>query len=305
MLAVIFLLASCSKSDNSAYDPNWTDDNAFARQDNPFNSAYKSNLSSATNSLNSTDAASLNNLVASTDDINPADEISGWTAELEAQAQAIAEEEKKGKDMAMQKMALAQAVVKSCGKQLEKIAPLPGDTLLGSWSGLLCEVPKKKKGVAPAYYYTYRGTKKDKKKMVPGGEMSFEVNMAGPGMLEATGGTTGQIQVRPDGVGIMQNAQPWMGQINDRGGAGRGELVNAKYNNVGKKDEPQWQSCKIKVGLRASANPIPQKYVDSVRLMGACFRRAMILLNPMMDKMFDGMDPNLAYMMKLKMLGVQ
>ena len=258
-------------------------------------------LQSGSGTLTQADKNALNNLTDQYEDVEPQnDGLDVISKALEQKMKELIAQEKQGKDVAMQKLALAGQMMEACTQRIGMFAPRPGQPLLGQWSGKGCAKPSGK--------YT-----------VPGGTVAFNVidpNDKGPGKASpplkadakgdtafaVTGATQGKMAVKADGSGII-NGQPWAGPVSDRGLSGRsgaGTVTNKAYNQT--KYGPQ--ACNMGVALRSSRNPIPENYIEGMRMAGKCFRQTLFFMSPTMDNMFKGMDPQLAQILKMRLLGM-
>ncbi len=197
---------------------------------------------------------------------------SGLSQSLLAEAQRLLNEEAKGRDVAVAKMALAGKMLTECATRTAPLAPLPGQPLLGVWASTdqaACKVN-----------FTIAGT---------GANATYQV----------AGDTRGTMKATNQGDGTM-NTAPFTGRLTDRPESGTGTLTNPQFT----KTKYGYTACSTAVGLKNSANPIPANYQEAMKRMGQCFRQALVLMSPVFDKMFEGMNPQLKQLLQQRMLGI-
>lgn len=54
-----------------------------------------------------------------------------------------------------------------------------------------------------------------------------------------------------------------------------------------------------------STNPIPEKYVEAMKIVGQCYRKALVLFTPGFQRLFKNMDPQLKRLIQLRLIGIQ
>lgn len=192
---------------------------------------------------------------------------------LKQQAEAILKAEREGKDVAVQKMALASKILEECAKKVGKLGPIPGQPLMGLWQSSDAAACK----------------------------TSFTVADSGtPGTYVVTGGTKGTMRATTVGDGVMSTKPYTEGRLTDRPQAGKGVLTHPEFTQTKYGYDP----CSTNVALKTSANPIPKNYQEAMKQMGKCFRQASVLMSPIMDSMFKNMNPQLKALIQAKMLGL-
>lgn len=240
----------------------------------------------------------LKSLLKETEAIAPESGDSAVSAALQQEMQNILKEEAEGRDVAMQKMALAGKMMKECAEKVAGLAPKPGQPLLGEWKGDKCKSPS----------FTLRDTRP--KGLIPGQNQNQQnssggggASQQGDGILIADGKIEGKVSPGEDGSGKFTSTKgTWSGTLYDNGLdglSGAGKLTNPKYS----KTKYGTKACTANFTLEASTNPIPENYVEAMKIAGNCFRRALIMMSPVMDKMFKGMDPAMRTMLQQSMLG--
>lgn len=300
LLLCLFLYSACQKQ-NGGGDDGFGDDPSNLQ--NPFDGSEVEGAlggpdlqSGGGGTLTNADKQALNRLTDQYEDVEPQDDGTDLISNaLEQKMKQLLAQEKAGADVAMQKLALAGQMMEQCTLRVAQFAPRPGQPLLGQWSGTACGQTSGK--------YT-----------VPGAQIPFNVtdpNDKGPGkgvplkapsVFAVTGATQGKMSVKADGSGTI-DAQPWAGPVSDRGLDGRaaaGTVTNKAFNQT--KYGPQ--ACNMGVALRASRNPIPENYIEGMRMAGKCYRQTLFFMSPTMDTMFKGMDPQLAQVLKMRLLGM-
>ena len=224
-------------------------------------------------SLSDADKAALNAALGAAKKLEPQTD-DGLSAALQAEAKRLLAEEAEGRDVAMKKMLLAGKMLEECAKRAAAKAPIPGQPLLGSWNGGgICGV-------------------------------SFEVSGEGAkGQYKVAGGTAGILQADTAGHGAVQ-ASPFAGNVSDsaqNGKSGAGTLTHPTFHRSKAGTAP----CSVGVALATPKSPIPQNYVEGMKILGKCFRQTLILMSPVMDRMFKNMDPQLAQLLQTRFLGIQ
>jgi len=200
-------------------------------------------------------------------------QTSGLSQSLLAEAKRLLDEEAKGRDVAVAKMALAGRMLTECAERTAPLAPIPGQPLLGVWASTdqaACKVN-----------FTIAGT---------GANATYQVQ----------GDTRGTMKATNQGDGTM-NTEPFQGRLTDRPESGTGTLTNPQFT----KTKYGYQACSTAVALKNSANPIPANYQEAMKRMGMCFRQALVLMSPVFDQMFANMNPQLRVLLQQRMLGIQ
>lgn len=237
-------------------------------------------LNQGGSTLTDADKSALTNLSAQTADVAPDDGANILSQALAQEMKRLLEEEKAGKDVAAQKMALAGQMMKECSARIAELAPRPGQPLTGSYVGKDCSTKKDVKFDIIDPYDRGKG------RGVPNGA---------PPLYKVSGATNGKMTANAQGSGKIEGTG-WQGTVSDTGLNGRaaaGEVVSGR--------------CTMGIGMEStgSRNPIPENYIEAMRRAGACFRQTLFLISPVMDNMFKNMNPALANILKMKMLGFQ
>jgi hypothetical protein len=200
---------------------------------------------------------------------------SGLSQALLAEAKRLLEEEAKGRDVAVQKMALAGRMLTECAQRTAPLAPIPGQPLLGVWAS--ADKPPCALGNV-----TISGN--------GGGQSTFAVSGQTNGTMKATDVGDGEIK-----------AEPFAGRVTDRPESGTGTLTNPQFT----KTKYGFNACSTAIVLKDSANPIPKNYTEAMKMMGGCFRQALVLMSPVFDQMFANMNPQLRQLLQQRMLGIK
>lgn len=221
--------------------------------------------------LSEADQFALKNLVQEQAQVEPEGD-GGLSNFLKAEAARLLEEERKGKEVAVQKMILAGKMLTECAKKTAPLAPIPGQPLMGLW------------------------TSTDNAKC----KVNFTVAAsAQPAVYTVKGSTQGTMKATNVGDGVMSTKPFTQGRLTDRPSAGKGTLTHPTFTKTKYGNDP----CSTQVGLKTSANPIPKNYQQAIKQLGKCFRQALVLMSPVFDQMFANMNPQLAALIQQRMLG--
>jgi hypothetical protein len=286
VIAVAVTLSSCGKSGGSAnlggegggppifgqgggsFDPNLLGPDGTGGSTGPVGNGG----SGPSGGLTEADQFALKNVFQEQTKIAP-QQPSGLSQQLLAEAKRLLEEEAKGRDVAVAKMALAGRMLTECANRTAPLAPVPGQPLLGVWAST--------DNAACKVNFTIAGQ---------GQNLTYAV----------AGDTRGTMKASNQGDGALQT-EPFSGRLTDRPSSGTGTLTHPQFT----KTKYGFQPCSTAVALKSSANPIPANYVEAMKRMGQCFRQALILMSPVFDRMFAGMNPQLAQLLQQRMLGIQ
>ncbi len=282
--AVLFVLSNCGKSGGTgaanqgntdlwdtgsgSYDPNMFGPSGPATG----GGSTGNGGSGSGGGLTEADQFALKNVFQEQSQVAP-QQASGLSQSLLAEAKRLLEEEAKGRDVAVAKMALAGRMLTECAERTAPLAPIPGQPLLGVWASTdkaACKVN-----------FTIAGT---------GANATYQV----------AGDTRGTMKATNQGDGTM-NTEPFSGRLTDRPESGTGTLTNPQFT----KTKYGYQACSTAVALKNSANPIPANYQEAMKRMGMCFRQALVLMSPVFDQMFANMNPQLRSLLQQRMLGIQ
>lgn len=290
---------------------------------NPFSDQFSGEFGGAlgdgsSGSLTQPEVTGLKNLFGELEGVNPQEETSDLPPELLAAFEEILRREAGGEDLFPQKLALAGQMLTHCTLEIGKYAPRPGEPLIGRWEG-----GKGKKG-GPGDGDDRRGTGKKKKKSKSNFSMQIGANF--PGTFQKKRGVS-RIDTRNEGfrgAGLPTGAPSFLVIGKEKGKKGFKGVMMASPNGVGQIRAGDWQGVvtdipqsgigkmfkggkggkKYDVHLVSSGNMIPHKYHEAMKRAGQCFRQALFLMSPVMNKMFLGMDPQLAQLIKFRMLGL-
>jgi len=239
--------------------------------------------------LTGAEKTALGNLSAEFDDVSPDAGTKIISDALMQQMKQLLADEQAGKQVAQQKMVLAGEMLKACVTRVAELAPRPGQPLTGRYKGTLCG-----------------GNSKS-----PAGQVFLEiidpydrgpgkgVQLNAPPQYKVSGISNGRMTADVQGAGKVE-AQPWTGIVSDTGLNGRASAGNF--------ENPQFkpnQKCTMGMGLENSRSPIPENYVEGMRILGLCYRQTLFLTSDVMDDYFKQLPPALAQIIKLKMLGLQ
>jgi len=281
VLSLMLVLAIGCQKKSSKLSDEMTDEEGPTNFDTSYDdTGLTDSLNNAGSTLTEADKSALTDLSAQTADVAPDDGANILSQALAQEMKRLLEEEKAGKDVAAQKMALAGQMMKECATRVAELAPRPGQPLAGSYVGKDCTTKKDVKFDIVDPYDRGKG------KGVPNGA---------PTLYKVSGASNGRMTAAINGTGKIEGT-PWAGQVSDTGLSGRaaaGEVINGR--------------CTMGIGMEStgSRNPIPENYIEGMRRAGACFRQTLFLISPVMDNMFKNMNPALANILKMKMLGFQ
>ncbi len=115
----------------------------------------------------------------------------------------------------------------------------------------------------------------------------------------------GVMNVQANGVGAFKLGK-YTGAATDVASAGkpapRVELSRPEEtDSSGKHTTP---GCTGSATMVSSANPIPEKAVEGYKIVGQCYRKALILFSPDFDKVFRNMDPAMKRIFQQRILGL-
>lgn len=197
--------------------------------------------------------------------------------ELKAKA-AQAEKEKNTTAMIQiyaAKMNLLTRVVTDCEAKAQKLAPLPGDPVVGKWvkaSGD-CEVA------------------------------AFTVGTGTNAISGVSGGINGQLKAFPDGT-IEIRSQSLNGKGRDSGYQGNAQAAGIATltgtRTVNSKGGPQYVACTANVVLDQPQNQMPEKHDKAMALLGSCYQKGVAILG--LQTIFSKMDPTLSNVLFQQMI---
>lgn len=195
---------------------------------------------------------------------------------------AIQQAEKKGQDTTQMRYALMGKMLTECANSVSQYTPAPGEPYLGKWAyscgasypvfsnwDMKGEYASRDSAGIPlgnpkiSYKGILYGTP-DGKTLTGAGSGTVTVQSSGKG--EANGNWVGYI----DG-----DAYPytWKCSLTDQPSAATGACVST----------PLWEKCPSTPGkLVTSSSPIPQKYAEAMKKMGACYRKAITMVSPIL-----------------------
>ncbi|MSP18962.1 MAG: hypothetical protein EXR74_05270 [Bdellovibrionales bacterium] len=174
------------------------------------------------------------------------------------------------------KWALVPKILTACANKMGQFAPIPGQPLIGDWSG---------NGGC--------------------GLTTFAINGPGNKQVYATGGGIpgGQVGAAPDGTFTLRSSSfnSTSGadsgyQSSDLSGVGTLTGNTSSTTKYGTSNTP----CNVAVELVNPKSPIPGNYQNAMKLMGACYRKSFAFLG--MDSIFNNIDPALANLLAEQML---
>lgn len=265
--------------------------------------------------LTEADKQALNNLFKDTANsgVTPKDADAAAVSEaFRREVAALLEKQRQGDQAALaQLMMLAGKMLQQCSAKVGVLAPVPGQTLLGTWATpKMAATPTtgtsgslKTGGSSQSTEYSAARLSSKTDKLNTNCSVNFTITGAGPLQQQTTnkyavsGKTTGSMTADASGIGVVQG-NPWSGNLRDTPQAGNGVLRNPAFTPAtdGKNAKPA-QPCDAAVELQTSANPIPANYTESVARLGCCFRQALMLMSPTMVSLMSNMDPRLAMML--------
>ncbi len=265
--------------------------------------------------LTDADKEALNKLFGETAGTSPQDKAAAALSEaFRNEVAALLEKQRKGDQAALsQLMMIAGKMLQQCSAKVGALAPVPGQTLLGTWGTPASAQNSSNKGSnnkpgsnssSQSTEYSARAFGSSKQNT----NCSVTFTIAGAGPLQpqttnkyaVTGKATGSMTADANGLGVVQG-NPWSGNLRDTPQAGNGVLRNPAFTPAtdGKNAQPA-KACDAAVELQTSANPIPANYTESVARLGCCFRQALMLMSPTMVSLMSNMDPRLAMLLVQK-----
>lgn len=232
-------------------------------------------------SLSTTDQTALNNVAtesaaATTPEIEstqlPADIQQAVKQISTLQSQNLSPEQQA--QLAAQKFQVAGALLQSCARQIADYAPQPGEPLQGNWQG---------NGATFTILGQFARTVNSPKH----GQVGL-----GAARFIVSGNLFGQaiVQANPNGIAQFTSGA-YSGALTDVPQAGNGYL----FRNGSKTHD---------VRLVSTKNLFPVKYVDAMRRAGRCYMQAAFLMSPVADRLFRGMNPQLAQILRQRVLGL-
>ena len=282
--------------------------------------------SGARGGITQTDRDSIRRLFDDMAEVNPLEEEVDFPPDLERELTTVTKARPTTSDeinqAQMQKMALAGKMLGHCAEKIAGYAPRPGEPLVGSWSGQ-CQKTKYNSG---RVRFEVSATSQGLDQNLSSQNRSISTSLNGNNRGGATALPVGELLYRvtgdpnikgsmaagPDGVAQLQLQAPEKihkksqyssleGFLTDVPQAGTGRIqfpgIN-KYGIGGKK------GCAANVHLDQSRSLVPEKYIEGMKKAGQCFRKALVLMSPLMDRMFRNMDPALAQILQSRMLGI-
>ncbi len=196
--------------------------------------------------------------------------------ELLNQINQIQARERNGEDMSAEKWALVPKILEQCASKVTKLFPLPGQPLIGDWTG---------NGACGLNTFSING---------PGNQQVYPGNIPGAQGVQVAAYNDGRFELRSD---------KWNGSGRDSGFQGQnlsgvGTLTTQISSTT--KYGTTLTPCQAQVQLVTSRNPIPANYQSAVKAMGGCYRKALGFLG--MDQIFKNIDPVLAQVLLQQML---
>lgn len=290
ILVLLFLALACQQKsgNNTLGDDGEGPSNLSNKFDDGGLSNTITNPGAGGSSLTNADKSALNNLVGEFNDVAPSDGTDILSKALAEQMKQLLQDEKNGKDVAMAKMQLAGQMMKECSTRIAELAPRPGQPLAGRYKGAGCG------GKGDVFIEIIDPYDRGLGRGVP---------IGAPPLYKVQGASNGKMTANAQGQGQIEGT-PWAGTVSDTGLNGRaaaGTVVNAQFNST----KYGYQSCSMGIGLQNSRNPIPENYIEAMRRAGLCYRQTLFLMSPTMDALFKSMDPKIAQLLRLRMLGLQ
>lgn len=204
---------------------------------------------------------------------------------------ALQQAQKQGKDTTQMRYALMSKMLASCAETVSKYAPSPGETFMGKWVFKCAET-----NVYSAWNLTGQYASQDeaghplgKPTLSHSGVLYGDANgttVAGAGKGSVTADMSGNGQANGAWVGTYDGksgAFNWMCPLTDQPKAATGSC----------KADIQTPGCSVAIGaLVSSKNPIPEKYQEGVKKLGACLRQAIVYTSPILWKYMSSLNPN-------------
>lgn len=262
--------------------------------------------SGADNGLTPADKTGLKNLAAETGKDKPKRNTS-LPPDAAKQARQLAAAAAQGKDVSADMAKLAGVLLSSCAQNVAGLAPRPGMTLLGIYSGKFCGGPyydgwAVNVQVSTSDYSSYTAT---------GASSQFADLVSGPLQVNADGTASFVGQTVDNGYGVYDATT---GQVTDQSQTVQAQCLFTDQPQAAVEgcqfspwitNDSNFGTCQTGLQLVSSANPIPDLYNEAMAELGECFRQALVLLSPAMEKMMGDLDPTLAAFLQQRMLGMQ
>lgn len=222
--------------------------------------------------------------------VQPKSGMPDFSSAVKADLAKLQDATKKGQDTTQLRYALMGKLMQDCAAKVSEYTPQPGETFLGSWahrcintninSGWNLEATYPSKDAAgipngkPSYSYKgvvfgdISGTT-----VAGAGSGSFTANMSGDGQSQGTWVAYAAGTAYP---------WTWTCDLKDTPSAATGNCMTVT----------QAEHCNAAPGaLVKSTNPIPDKYKEGIKKLGACYRRAIVLVSPIMWKYMSTLSP--------------
>ncbi len=282
--------------------------------------------SAPTGGLSQPDKQGLNMVIDDMAKVNPMNPLDEFEVQDESRMREIIKREATATadqkaQLAAMKMQLAGSMLSRCASNVSQYAPRPGEPLIGKWSSPGCKNRKGRIKIKP-FSFTVTATaaggfsgnpanpssqqgsngavqvdtKFNHGIGVPLGDVILNVR----GLPEQTGNSIGMAD--PSGQGHISadtHRGQWKGDLIDLPHSGTGTLTYSYRTDDGTR------TCTAEVNLELPGSQIPEKHIEGMKKAGQCFRKALVLMSPLMDRMFQSMDPKLAQILQLRLLGMR
>jgi len=193
--------------------------------------------------------------------------VTAFTPDVIAGLQSVQSMEAKGEDTTAARMALAGKILNLCAQDVTRLAPRPGEPLLGGWIGACTSGDSVVLAASvTAQYPASSGGQ-------PAGNPKLSIVSIGSNGDAAAG----NIKVYPDGTAdaiVQASSTTWTGKLTDQPQAATGVFVPVSGNSKCKQIQGQ---------LAKSKNPIPGKYQEAVKRLGQCYRQALTVVSPILS----------------------
>lgn len=300
----LFVLSHCQNKQQSSS----LDDSFYSQGDGSLSGDLSSELgnysggsigSGSGGGLTDADKQALQNMTQGMQDVNPAsggglpqDILDQAKMLIDAENNADATDAKAQAELQQKKMLLVGKILQSCAEKIAPLAPIPGQPLMGVWSGGgACGVEFGVTSTGPQPVYRV-GAAAGVSKVAKDGKDSKSKVSGGQSIQ-------GQMVAAADGTGNV-DANPYRGTLSDAPQAGSGKLVHPTFH----KSKSGTSPCEVAVTLKQSTNPIPENYVEAMKRVGQCHRQALLFMSPIMDNMFKNMPPELTQLLMQRAMGV-